>query len=82
MDYYELRRQATPSPDNPGNCKRCIEANKRIDAHAACHFYSALKLLIGLREFFEYHCPRTVPGQAGNLRVLREAIEEFEQVKL
>jgi hypothetical protein len=82
LNYYELRRQATPRPDNPGNSKRCIEANKRLDAHAARHFYSALKLLMGCLDFFEDHCPRTVPGQAVNLQVLREAIEEFEQVNL
>ena len=42
---YDIARDATPRPDNPGNCYRRIKALRLLDRHGGEHVMEALEFI-------------------------------------
>ena len=79
MTIYELHHNATPRPDNPGNCYRRTRSLRRYMNHASDNFMDALYTIKKCREILDSEYPDHDPRHPSQW--LDQKLKELEGVK-
>ena len=79
MNIYELHRDATPRPDNPGYCDRRTRSLRRYVNHAYDNFMEALLTVKKCRSILDSEYPKQDPRHPSQW--LDKKIEDLEEVE-